>query len=424
MKEERNPFAVGIPILLAIAGVFAVGRLIIDSAPTRRLRRTFVHQVVPLELISVVPATNGSNPVPSTLTSKSEAIECGPQDAAVIWLRLPPAWLRIWSGTVRDDAGNQYPYTSRQPGNGALALVLTRGYDVLPKTLSIVATYQDRGLELGSSVLKIDGKRLPSPVRAVPATTKPDASLAAYLEPHMFHVEFKPTSPDTSAVGLRLLRTSFNTAPDQSWLFLRRRKDGLFAGDVYAAESKFAHEAEFEIVELKTRRESKDLEFKSAGLLPATAHRSVFFEKPEDLPGPAATRVSLVAIHAEPPPVRSVSQHRGWLYADLRVESKPSDVAPNIWPAAELQVLAPTAEELGVRSADYSLRLVDDHPRMFVRPDETKKSAPYPGRSIADSLAVRVTVSVPTTLARRKVVVPIFPPDPRHSGRRMRAPAT
>jgi hypothetical protein len=417
-NEERNPFkGVGLA-LVAIGAVFVFARLVMSSNPGPALPR-----IVNVQLAGVMTAHEGSVMPPSGLGASSKGVLCGPADAALIWLRLPETNLKFLSATIEDETHHRYDYRSNTDFPGALAIIVRRGYDSRPKSLSLTCVFGGEGLAYTSAEVNIPGESLPLPTRVVPATAGLDPSVSAYRSPGgRVHVEVKPTDKRTRAVAVLIGRESFVVDSEAGWTFLKPWKTGVFSQDLFPMNVRFAHELEIEVVEMSTTVETKELEFKSAGLSLATAGRTSSFQNPEVCEGPAGTSVYLAGLRTVTSSAVAANRRRSWLYVDLRVESKPIDLDPHIWPSVAAKILSPSAAELRLSPLDYTVRLVDNRQRMSPAPEvpgETEHT-----RASAGSLVVRMSVMKPVEVSRRKVVIPIQAADPAHAGRRMGAPAT
>jgi hypothetical protein len=432
MAEEKNPFAVGVPILLALAVVgFAVKLML----PEKRRPRFHSQPIALPKLLGVAPVAGNLALLPPTATPVLvDPVACTASDAAVAWLEWPDQFAN--PDKLTDAEGHSYTYEVRHTTK-TLAIIIEKGYPTVPRELNLTVTGTNgRTVPQGFS-LSIPTKDLPAPRVLIPAAQKREldssASLVRAVTPLLasgavvIHLSLKPGSPSTTIAEVKPIRGTYVDALPESKTYLLL-KNGRLEGNVSLPNASHTRDIEIEVMEMGGRTDAKVLEFKSARLNSVPGHGLVY-EKPEELPGPGNSKWTLSNVYTQGKGRSKMGAYRGWMYTDLDVAISPTDEEQrlNMRPIIKCEILAPSADELGLARFDCKLDVNSrQQPRVRgwsfgagILPGP-KTSAPHsPG-----SLLLRVSVQHLSFVSRRKVVVPVDTKTVRDDGPTGRASAS
>lgn len=411
--EERNPFSLGIPIVLAVAAVVAITKLLSNSdqsiLKSKIVAKTPSTPLPAPNIVAVVPAGRGVVEPPDELKTWAKSVKTSAEDACVIWVRMDnpqpgPLYGAAYDGDSKDPVSAEYtPFRS-----GIMAITVKRGYAVLPQSIQITTTRSD-GRTTARAI--VPGNQLPEPKRAMQPVTKGDPDVfASFSELRgMLFVKVVAKDPRTQTIAVRARRVTFANLDQDKWGFLGRQKGvNVFSGYVEVPFPESTRDLDLEIVEQVFRTKESDVAFETANVSKATAHRTVRFPKPEARAGPAGSVLMLDEIQAAPAPHRKISKPWGWFNTKIIALVKPVDPTDPTenFPKLRVEIVSPPASELNVPPLNYTAALSTE-------PLDEGQAAPKVLAAMAQhakgALILRVKAVWRETILRRNVILTVRP---------------
>ncbi len=357
------------------------------------------------ELDSVDPAIEGKRSMPTPGLAAGAAVVCGPEDAAIIWLRLPdeaPERHREMVSLTNENGANLEIHPKYQTTRYE-SFAISRGYAERPRRLTLHLYARRRGIrrdfELPVSALTAPTRRqLPAP--------PPDPNVTVRHEPRgRFAVEVRSRHADARSVLVRLWKTTYLVPREHPLLELRQgTTKSSFIGEPPVLGGSAADAVELEIYEFGESRADKVIVFSSAHIDPTTVETPKQFDLPEKHSAPFGVELAL----------RSLSVARLMRSTAVKLETLECSISESFLPSSvdrlsgnpivKLQILSPRAGELGVSVVSII---------SWINPaDHTIQTTPNPLKAGPGDLVVKATVVRRHLLDRRRIVVPVLPEAP------------